>query len=75
VTAMHGIGYREFARVARGELATDEALRLLQRDTLRYAKRQWTWFAREPGIRWIDMDEVGGPAGAAAEVERMMVSR
>jgi len=75
MTAMHGIGYREFARVARGELATDEALRLLQRDTLRYAKRQWTWFAREPGIRWIDMDEVGGPTGAAAEVERMMVSR
>ena len=75
MTALQGIGYREFARVARGELAAAEALRLLERDTLRYAKRQWTWFAREPGIRWIDMDVVGGPTGAAGEVERMIRSR
>jgi tRNA A37 N6-isopentenylltransferase MiaA len=44
----------------------------MERDTLRYAKRQWTWFAREPAIRWIDLETIGGPVGAAAEVERMM---
>jgi tRNA dimethylallyltransferase len=72
LTAMQGIGYREFARVARGALDPAEALRLMERDTLRYAKRQWTWFAREPAIRWIDLETIGGPVGAAAEVERMM---
>jgi tRNA dimethylallyltransferase len=75
LTAMQGIGYREFARVARGELDEPEALRLMERDTIRYAKRQWTWFAREPGIHWIDVEEVAGPAGAAEEVERMINNR
>jgi tRNA dimethylallyltransferase len=68
--AMQGIGYREFARVIRGELAHDEALRLMQRDTLRYARRQWTWFAREPNMQWIDVDAVaGGAVGVAAMIE------
>ena len=68
--AMQGIGYREFARVIAGELARDEALRLMQRDTLRYARRQWTWFAREPAVQWIDVESVeGGAAGVAALIE------
>ncbi len=57
LSAMQGIGYREFARVLRGELTVDEAIRLMQRDTVRYAKRQHTWFAREPDIRWLDITE------------------
>ena len=68
--AMHGIGYREFVRVVAGELDRAEALRLMQRDTLRYARRQWTWFAREPALQWIDVEAVeGGPAGVAAAIE------
>ena len=63
--SLQSIGYREFVRVARGALAPAEALRLMQRDTVRYAKRQWTWFAREPGIEWIDVDKAGGAEGAA----------
>jgi len=72
VTAMQGIGYREFARVARGVLDMAEAVRLMERDTLRYAKRQWTWFNREPDLHWMDVDAVGGAVGAAREVERMI---
>lgn len=68
--AMQGIGYREFARVVAGDLAGDEAVRLMQRDTLRYARRQWTWFAREPALRWIDVDAADRePAGIAAMIE------
>src|SRR5262249_49220886 len=37
--AMQGIGYRQFVAVAQGELTTAEATRLMQRDTVRYAKR------------------------------------
>lgn len=62
---MAGIGYRQFAAVARGRLSEDEALRLMIRDTQRYAKRQMTWFAREPEIQWLDVDEVGGLEAAA----------
>jgi tRNA dimethylallyltransferase len=70
--ALMGIGYREFARVARGTSSEAEALALMQRDTVRYAKRQWTWFAREPGIEWIDVGLAGGPEGVAALVERRL---
>jgi tRNA dimethylallyltransferase len=62
---MAGIGYRQWAKVARGHLSPAEALRLMVRDTQRYAKRQMTWFAREPEIQWLDVDEVGGVEGAA----------
>ena len=34
-----------------------EAVRLLKRDTRHFAKRQMTWFRKEPGIHWITLDE------------------
>jgi tRNA dimethylallyltransferase len=67
--AFGGIGYREFVRVVHGTLSRAEALSLMQRDTVRYAKRQWTWFMREPGIEWIDVESAGGPAGVGALLE------
>jgi len=66
--SFQSIGYREFARVAGGVLAPAEALRLMRRDTVRYAKRQWTWFTREPGIEWIDVEKAGGTEGTAAAI-------
>jgi len=69
--AMQGIGYREFALVVRGALDETEALRRMQRDTVRYAKRQWTWFAREVGLQWLDVDLCGGADGVA----RLLVER
>jgi tRNA dimethylallyltransferase len=63
--AMAGIGYRQFAAVLRRRLAEEEALRLMIRDTVRYAKRQMTWFARDPEVRWIDVDDAGGVEGTA----------
>jgi tRNA dimethylallyltransferase len=73
--AMLGIGYREFVQVVQGTLAQEEALRLMQRDTMRYAKRQWTWFAREPGVQWLDLELAGGPEGAATIIERRLRER
>jgi tRNA dimethylallyltransferase len=65
---MAGIGYRQFAGVAKGRMTEVEALGLMVRDTRRYAKRQMTWFAREPDIRWLDVDEMGGPEGTAERI-------
>ena len=70
---MAGIGYRQWAKVARGRLPEAEALRLMIRDTQRYAKRQMTWFAREPEIRWLDVDEVGGVEGAAESIHKHLL--
>jgi tRNA A37 N6-isopentenylltransferase MiaA len=42
------------------------------RDTVRYAKRQMTWFAKDPEIRWIDVDEAGGADGVAATIVELI---
>ena len=70
--AMGGIGYRQFAAALGGRMSPDEALRLMIRDTCRYAKRQMTWFARDPEIRWIDVDEAGGVEGAATRILKVV---
>jgi tRNA dimethylallyltransferase len=73
--ALHGIGYRQFARVASGELDNAQALALMQRDTVRYARRQMTWFAREPGIDWIDVETAGGAESVAALIEARLAGK
>jgi tRNA dimethylallyltransferase len=70
--AMQGIGYRDFARAVRGKVSEAEALRTMQRDTVRYAKRQTTWFRREPDFEWINVEREGGPERVAALVEERL---
>ena len=47
------IGYRELRAVSRGDLTLEEARAAIQQATRRYAKRQITWFRKEPGVRWF----------------------
>jgi tRNA dimethylallyltransferase len=70
--ALQGIGYRQFVDVVQGRLSEADALGEMQRETVRYARRQWTWFAREPEIQWLDLALAGGPQGAAAIIERRL---
>ncbi|HEU5194753.1 MAG TPA: tRNA (adenosine(37)-N6)-dimethylallyltransferase MiaA, partial [Methylomirabilota bacterium] len=72
LSAMQGIGYRQFCEVAAGGMNEARALRLMQRDTTRYAKRQVSWFAREPDVTWLDVEACGGPDGVAARIEAML---
>ena len=46
-------GYRQVVQMLRGELNAKEALFYAQRNTRQYAKRQMTWFRKEPGIVWL----------------------
>jgi tRNA dimethylallyltransferase len=62
-----GIGYREALAVLDGVCGVDDAVDLLVRRTLRYAKAQRTWFRRDPRIRWLQRD-AGSVDGLAAEV-------
>ena len=47
------IGYRELREVLRGEKKLEEARAAIQLATRRYAKRQLTWFRKEPGVHWL----------------------
>ena len=72
LSALQGIGYREFVRVVRGELDIETAVRLMQRDTVRYAKRQGTWFAREPDIEWVDVTDEPDVTRIAGRIEHRL---
>jgi tRNA dimethylallyltransferase len=46
-------GYRQTLRMLRGEMTPAQALEEAQRNTRHYAKRQMTWFRKEPSIEWL----------------------
>ncbi len=54
-TPMQAIGYKEMALYVSGEIDLAEAVRLIKRNSRRYAKRQFTWFRKEDSINWIDV--------------------
>jgi tRNA dimethylallyltransferase len=47
------LGYRQALAFLRGEIAVDRAVYLAQLETRHYAKRQWTWFRRDPEMHWL----------------------
>jgi tRNA dimethylallyltransferase len=53
--SMQGLGYKQFMAHFIGKFSRDEAIALLKRDTKRFAKRQFTWFRREPEAQWVDI--------------------
>lgn len=55
--AMKGLGYRHVAAFLAGDYDRVEMIRRFKRDTRRFAKRQMTWFNREPAIDWIMIKE------------------
>lgn len=52
--AFQAIGYRPWARYLRGQWSFERALRETTKATRRFAKRQETWFRREPDVLWLD---------------------
>ncbi len=57
-TALQALGYKEMALHLHGEIDLQEAVRLTKKRTKMYAKRQFTWFKKEPDINWIDITGV-----------------
>ena len=56
-TARQALGYRELAAHVEDGVPLDEALDLAVRRTRRFARRQASWFRRDPRIRWLDGDD------------------
>ena len=66
--SLQGLGYKHFMAFFLHKTTQDEAVTLLKRDTKRYAKRQFTWFRREPEARWVD---ISGLSKTGEIVERI----
>ena len=54
---MTGLGYRHIAAYLAGTGDRDGMISDFKRDTRRFAKRQMTWFRREPDTTWLMIDE------------------
>ena len=52
-TAMQAIGYKEFVDALAGRSSIAEAAAQVQQSSRHYAKRQLTWFRRNPSITWL----------------------
>jgi len=59
---MQSLGYRHLAAYLAGEGDLERAIRLIKRDTRRYAKRQMTWFAAQREVLWLAPDQVDAAA-------------
>lgn len=54
MVSMQGLGYKEILDYLDGKLTLEEAVYILKRDTRHFAKRQLTWFRREPEVTWVN---------------------
>jgi len=53
VRPLTSLGYRQAGQLLHGELTKDQAVHAAQQAHRNYAKRQMTWFRREPEVRWL----------------------
>ncbi len=68
LTSMKSLGYRQMASYLVGECDYQEAVRRLKRDTRHFAKRQLTWFRKEPDIEWLELAEEDQPENVASRI-------
>ncbi|WP_457568799.1 tRNA (adenosine(37)-N6)-dimethylallyltransferase MiaA [Desulfurobacterium sp.] len=58
ITAFQALGYKEMLPYIEGRVSLEEAVRNLKRRTRQFAKRQFTWFRKEKGFKWINLSEI-----------------
>ncbi len=66
LNALNTVGYKELFAYMDGVHDLDTAIELIRRNTRRYAKRQLTWFARDPDMQWLhpgQLDEIKAKCG------------
>lgn len=52
--SLNTVGYKEIFQFLKGEMDKEEAIAAIQQNSRRYAKRQLTWFRRDPENQWIN---------------------
>ncbi len=65
---LQALGYKEMQLYLNGSISMEDAVRLLKKRTKMYAKRQFTWFKKEPDINWVDVTGITNVDDIFAEV-------
>lgn len=73
-TAMQAIGYKEIAAALRGEIRLSHAVYLTKRASRNLAKRQLTWFRRDPRVIWLSA-EGESASSLAGQMRSIMIER
>lgn len=56
--SMQGIGYKELLEYLEGSISLQEAIDMIKQGTRNYAKRQLTWFKKDPRAIFLNKDEI-----------------
>jgi tRNA dimethylallyltransferase len=76
VKPLESHGYKQALLFLRRELTLEEAVDQAQRNTRRYAKRQWTWFRRAAAMQWLEgFGEEGGVREAVLDQVALHLAR
>ncbi|HRN98713.1 MAG TPA: tRNA dimethylallyltransferase, partial [Flavobacterium sp.] len=57
LNALQTVGYRELFEYFDGFIDLETAVEEIKKNTRRFAKRQLTWFRRDPDVRWFDIGD------------------
>ena len=57
LNALNTVGYKEMFAYLDGIWSLDEAVERMKGNTRRYARKQLTWFKRDPMVRWFSPDQ------------------
>ena len=71
-TAMQAIGYKEFVAALDGQCTMEEAADEVRQASRRYAKRQLTWFRRNPKMHWLTRREGDGSEEIIAQARQII---
>ncbi len=66
--SMKGLGYRQVGAYLSNEYDYEEMIYRFKRDTRHFAKRQMTWFRKEPGVVWLSVGEQDKPEATVEQV-------
>ena len=71
-TAMQAIGYKEFVAALNGDITIEAAADQVRQSSRRYAKRQLTWFRRNPHMHWLTRQPGDGAEEILAEARQLL---
>ena len=70
--SMQGLGYRQIVEYLKGRCSKEEAVRLIKRDTRRFAKRQFNWFRRDNRVIWLDTDKFSSLSDISNQIVKIL---
>ncbi len=73
--SLQGLGYQQIIGYLRGKYSKEEAIRLIKRDTRRFAKRQLTWFKGDNRILWLDMEKFSSSDEVCDKIVGILVEK